>query len=141
MATTSTYPRGLRNNNPGNIRKGGDVFQGEVIPSADAAFKQFRTMAYGYRAMFVTLDTYRRRGLDTIAKIIPVWAPASDGNKPKSYIAQVAKSSGVAADRPLNENSGRDYIAIVAAMSAVENGREADMADVRTGFYLQDRIK
>ena len=40
-------PRGLRNNNPGNIRRNSDVFQGEVNPSRDQQFKQFKTMAYG----------------------------------------------------------------------------------------------
>ena len=38
-------PRGLRNCNPGNIRKSADVFQGEIVPSGDSDFKQFRTMA------------------------------------------------------------------------------------------------
>ena len=28
-------PRGLRNNNPGNIRRNSDVFQGEINPSLD----------------------------------------------------------------------------------------------------------
>ncbi|MBX9055585.1 structural protein P5, partial [Parabacteroides merdae] len=48
--------RGLRNNNPGNIRINGDLFQGEVRPSKDKSFKQFTTMAYGYRAMFKILS-------------------------------------------------------------------------------------
>lgn len=37
--------RGLRNNNPGNIRINTDVFQGEITPSKDKSFKQFRSMA------------------------------------------------------------------------------------------------
>ena len=63
--------RGLRNNNPGNIRINGDLFQGEVRPSKDKSFKQFETMAYGYRAMFVILRNYiRNYKLDTIRKMI-----------------------------------------------------------------------
>lgn len=50
--------RGLRNNNPGNIRINNDLFQGEVRPSEDKSFKQFTTMAYGYRAMFKILSNY-----------------------------------------------------------------------------------
>lgn len=50
--------RGLRNNNPGNIRINNDLFQGEVGPSEDKSFKQFTTMAYGYRAMFKILSNY-----------------------------------------------------------------------------------
>ena len=56
----NNLPRGLRNNNPGNIRINGDLFQGEVRPSKDKSFKQFETMAYGYRAMFVILRNYIR---------------------------------------------------------------------------------
>ena len=53
--------RGLRNRNPGNIRRSGVRYKGEVRPSTDPAFKQFGSMALGYRAIFVLLDTYRRR--------------------------------------------------------------------------------
>ena len=40
--------RGLRNNNPLNIRKGND-WQGETKGS-DPSFETFQSMAYGYRA-------------------------------------------------------------------------------------------
>ena len=43
--------RGLRNNNPGNIRLSRTLWQGEIRPSQDRSFCQFRTMAYGYRAL------------------------------------------------------------------------------------------
>ena len=43
--------RGLRNNNPGNIRRDRDKWQGEIVPSQDQSFKQFSSMAYGYRAL------------------------------------------------------------------------------------------
>lgn len=138
--TTPVYPRGLRNNNPGNIRKGGDVFQGEIVPSGDTAFKQFKTMAYGYRAMFVTLDTYRKRGMNTIDSVIKRWAPPSENNT-ETYIKKVADWSGVPRNKILSETSGSDYIQIVAAMSRMENGREADMAEVKSGFLMQDRLK
>ncbi|MDR1811179.1 MAG: structural protein P5 [Prevotella sp.] len=132
--------RGLRNNNPGNIRKNGDVFQGEVVPSSDPSFKQFRTMAYGYRAMFVSLNTYRKRGLNTIETIIGAWAPPVENNT-AAYIASVVKWSGVPKDKVLTEYDGKDYIAIVAAMSQVENGVSANMREVEAGFELQNSIK
>ena len=68
-------PRGLRNNNPLNIRRNSDVFQGEVNPGRDKEFKQFKTMAHGYRAGFKILSNYYRNyKLDTIRKMIPRWA-------------------------------------------------------------------
>lgn len=132
--------RGYRNCNPGNIRINKDKFQGEIIPSQDKAFKQFKTMAYGYRAMFVSLDTYRKRGLNTIDKIIRSWAPPSE-NHTDNYINSVVRWSGVSKDEVLTEYSGDKYINIVAAMSRVENGKEASMSDVIAGFELQDRLK
>jgi hypothetical protein len=131
--------RGLRNNNPGNIRHNGDKFQGEVQPSQDKAFKQFESMAYGYRAMFVTLGTYLNRGKNTIEKIITSWAPPNENNT-GSYISNVARLSGVDKDKVLTANSGGDYINIVAAMSRIENGKEAVMNDVLAGFNLQNKI-
>ena len=132
--------RGLRNNNPGNIRINSDKFLGEVIPSQDKSFKQFQTMAYGYRAMFIDLSSKLKRGLNTIEKIINVYAPPFENNT-KAYINSVSKWSEVPKDKVLSLNSGQEFIKIVAAMSRVENGKPADMNDVIAGFKLQDRIK
>lgn len=132
--------RGYKNCNPGNIEISKDVFQGEIMPSLDNRFKQFQNMAYGYRAIFVTLDTYRKRGLDTIEKIINSWAPTVE-NHTQKYIESVEKWSGVPRLKKLTEHSGEDYIKIVAAMSRVENGIPANMNDVLTGFAKQERIK
>ena len=63
--------RGLRNCNPGNIRHDRDKWQGEVIPSQDKSFKQFSSMAYGYRALIKLLQNYRRlHNRQTIAEFI-----------------------------------------------------------------------
>lgn len=132
--------RGYKNCNPGNIRISKDKFQGEVIPSQDKAFKQFKNMAYGYRAMFVDLSTKLKKGINTIHKIIYAWAPPNE-NDTELYIKKVVEWSGVPKDKVLTEYSGTDYINIVAAMSRMENGIEASMSDVITGFNLQDRIK
>ncbi len=131
--------RGLRNNNPGNIRKGGDTFQGEKLPSSDPAFKQFTTMPYGYRAMFVTLATYIGKGFNTIEKIISRWAPSNENNT-DGYIKNVARMSKVTKTKVLTTSDGQLIKAIVAAMSYVENGLPAVMADVESGYKLQTRI-
>lgn len=133
-------PRGLRNHNPLNIRKGGTPFQGEVLPSSDPAFRQFESDAWGYRAAFVLLSTYLKRGRNTICSIVSAWAPPSDGNNTMAYIANVERRSGVERYQPLTPASGNDYIRIVAAMSWSENGTPAVMEDVVAGFKLQNRI-
>jgi len=130
--------RGLRNNNPLNIRHGSDVFLGEII-GRDKAFKTFTSMPYGYRAAFVTLATYLSRGWNTIEKIITRWAPPSE-NDTKNYIACVEEGSGVPRNKELTAADGAEYMLIVAAMSAVENGKNADFSEVTEGFYLQTKI-
>ena len=128
--------RGLRNNNPGNIRINGDLFQGEVRPSKDKSFKQFETMAYGYRAMFVILRNYiRNYKLDTIRKMISRWAPPKE-NHTEAYVKAVSDYAGIPADDPINVNDREQMIRIVAGMSKVENGVEANMPDVITGWIL-----
>lgn len=131
-------PRGLRNNNPLNIRHNVDVFQGE-IKGNDKSFKTFSTMPYGYRAAFVTLATYLSRNLNTIEKIISRWAPPSENNT-QSYITTVVKFSGIPKDKILTASDGADYILIVAAMSFVENGQNADINQIKVGFALQNKI-
>lgn len=136
MSTT----RGLKNNNPLNIRKSNDTFIGELPVSTDKAFKQFKSMAHGYRAAFVILSNYNKRGLNTIEKIISRWAPPSDGNHTENYIQNVSVRSGVDRKKELTLKDGNDYIKIVAAMCVSENGVKAVMSDVIEGFNLQSRI-
>lgn len=132
-------PRGLRNNNPLNIRHSADVFQGE-IKGNDTGFKTFSSMAYGYRAAFVTLGTYLSAGYDTIQKIITRWAPPVENNT-ESYIACVEKRSGVPRNKKLTTTNGAEYMRIVSAMSWVENGILSDDLQVKAGFELQSKIK
>lgn len=128
--------RGLRNNNPGNIRRSRVRYQGEVRPSRDADFKEFETMAYGYRAMFVLLDTYSSRyGLHTIRSMLNRYAPPEE-NLTESYIRFVSDYSGVMPDEPIDTRCQGDMIPIVAAMSRIENGISANLADVEEGWRL-----
>lgn len=130
-------PRGLRNNNPGNIRINGDLFQGEVRPSRDIEFKQFETMAYGYRAMFrILTNYYTRYRLTTIRQMITRWAPPEDKNNTDAYIKAVSDYAGIPADDPIDIRSREQMIRIVAGMSRVENGVDADMSDVIAGWNL-----
>lgn len=128
-------PRGLRNNNPGNIRRNSDVFQGEVNPSRDQQFKQFKSMPYGYRAVFKILSNYYRNyKLDTIRKMIERWAPENENNT-SAYVSLVSSYSGIGPDDLISFDR-EQMIRIVAGMSKVENGREADMSDVIAGWSL-----
>lgn len=126
--------RGLRNNNPLNIRKSPVRYQGEV-EGKDPSFKTFKTMAWGYRAAFAILRTYYRRyKLDTIGKMVGRWAPPSENNT-RGYVATVCKRTGIPADKKLGFYK-TEMCGIVAAMSFVENGVVADDADVDEGWTM-----
>jgi hypothetical protein len=128
--------RGYRNNNPGNIRINGDKFQGEVIPSQDKEFKQFESMSYGYRAIFKILRNYQTNyKLNTIRQMISRWAPKKE-NDTANYISVVSEISGIPADDPIRTDNREMMIRIVAAMSRVENGIDADMVDIIDGWNL-----
>lgn len=128
--------RGIDNCNPGNIRLSKVFYRGEVQPSQDTAFKQFSSMEWGYRAMFVLLDTYARRyGLNTIRGMISRYAPPSENNT-EAYIAAVCEWTGIAADEVLDTRSRQDMVPIVVAMSRIENGLPALRPQVEKGFDL-----
>lgn len=132
----STKPRGLRNNNPGNIRKSPTEWQGEKIPSTDPEFKQFWSMAYGYRAMIRLLQNYSRlHGCHTIRRMISRWAPESENNT-RAYIATVSAAIGIGPDEVIGVNNREVMCKLVAAMSRVENGVPASMDDVLAGWNL-----
>lgn len=129
--------RGLRNNNPGNIRQNSDNFLGEIKPSTDPAFKQFESIEYGYRAIFVTLNTYQKKyGLSTIRAMISRWAPPKDNNDTEAYIRAVSSESGVPENSRITSTNKDVMIPIVAAMSRVENGVEANITEVQRGWDL-----
>lgn len=128
--------RGLRNNNPGNIRLSRTLWQGEVRPSQDKAFCQFRSMDYGYRALIRQLQNYRKKnGCRTMADFINRWAPPVENNT-SGYISRVCKEMHVPASHVPDVNDQATMCAFAAAISLVENGVPAVMTDVTAGWNL-----
>ena len=116
--------RAERNHNPGNIRRCGVRYRGERRPSCDPAFKEFESDEWGYRAMFVLLESYRRRyGIDTLRAIVTRWAPPIEGSDTENYIVFVAKRAEVDPDAVLLPRDVR-LRAIAEAMSRFERGHE-----------------
>ena len=119
-------PRGIRNNNPLNIRISGQKWKGKVTPSKDCAFEQFQSMAYGIRAAIVIVRTYiRSHHLETPRQIIRRWAPPHE-NSTDQYISFVSKKAGLDAEKRLTINSKFDICRMLWAMAIYENGQEVD---------------
>lgn len=112
--------RGLRNNNPGNIRyNSANNWVGQVGQDADG-FVKFDKPVNGIRAMARTLQSYRNRGIITVDQIIATWAPAIENNT-QSYIDGVYRRTGW--ERPFvpTKEEG-DYLPLINAMIWHENG-------------------
>lgn len=115
--------RGIRNNNPGNIRISTAPWVGKKLPNTDGAFEQFTDMVYGARAMLITLRNYiSKYGLNTLPKMISRWAPSADGNNPTKYADYVSKKTGIALNETISASDYGKLVAIATAMSWVENG-------------------
>ena len=93
-------------------------------------------MAYGYRAMFVLLDSYRRRyALNTLRQMLNRYAPPSE-NFTEGYTRFVSQKTGILPDEELNTRSERDMVPIISAMSEIENGVSADRSMVLEGWRM-----
>ena len=108
-------PRGIRNNNPLNIRRG-QSWRGLRPKQTDSEFCQFITMAWGIRAACRILRTYRRRGWVTVTQIIEHWAPQTENNT-TAYIKYVCLRNKWPEHRCILDS---DFIPLLTAMAAVE---------------------
>lgn len=128
-------PRGIRNNNPLNIRVG-NVWLGEVKNPTDPHFEQFNSMEYGLRAGFILLRRYIRHYKRlTIEDIISSWAPSNENNT-KAYIATVVKVSGIPSNRILHYSDKETMCKLVDAMCFVENGAHVSMEKISKGYDI-----
>ena len=118
-------PRGIRNNNPLNIRIG-NTWLGEVPNPTDSEFEEFVSVRYGLRAAFYILRRYiRRYGRNTPVKIIRAWAPAVENNTQR-YIEVVCKRSLIAPDEVIDYADKNTMVRLVKAMAFVECGVQLD---------------
>jgi len=137
-------PRGIRNNNPLNIRLSSDRWQGQRPPSTspegEKAFCVFESMAYGWRAAFVILcrTYYNKHKLRTIRAIITRWAPPKENNT-EAYIRRVTDRIGIGADTVLGspQEHPAQWMMIAMAMAIVECGTtQLDYLSMLKGFSL-----
>ena len=121
-------PRGIRNNNPLNIRRSKDQWRGLRAQQTDASFCQFKRMEYGWRAAFylLTRTYYHKYRLYTIRAIINKWAPPNE-NLTATYIEHVCRLTGIAPDEPLGIPSMQPerWMMLGLAMAIQENGTES----------------
>ena len=139
--------RGIRNNNPLNIRRSATRWQGAREEQRDKSFVQFKSMAYGYRAAWKILQSYYERFcMDgkpfTVRNIISRWAPPNE-NDTEAYIISVLKLASIGGKEkllpPSNASSYGRLSRMIAAMTTIECGvpfGQVDMEAIFQGYLL-----
>lgn len=133
-------PRGIRNNNPLNIRKG-NKWQGERRNQVDSLFEEFESIEFGLRAGFKLIRNYMSGRssfgvqLNTIEKIVHRWAPPSE-NATQKYIDYVAGAVGIHPKQVLKFEEKDTLCRMVQAMCMVENGCTVDIDTIRSAYDL-----
>ncbi|WP_272691675.1 MULTISPECIES: structural protein [Providencia] len=119
----SNVPRGIRNNNAGNIRYG-EKWQGLSPTQTDKDFCQFINPVWGIRALFKVLFTYQNKHhKKTIRQIIDRYAPPNE-NHTENYIQFVAKKLGVNADDEISVGDKTTLYALSEAIIKMENSNQ-----------------
>lgn len=133
-------PRGIRNNNPLNIRKGSS-WKGERPVQIDPAFEEFISMEYGIRAGLRLMRNHingfkgSRPKMNTLKKLISVWAPPSE-NATTKYVDFVASHVGLLPSDIINPDDGKMMCKIARAMAFVECGQWIDPEKFESAWYL-----
>ena len=140
--------RGVRNNNPGNIRKSGDVWEGTAQEQADDEFVSFESPEMGIRAMAKVIGTYAEKyEANTIETIIARWAPPEE-NDTEAYIESVTKQTKMERDKKVSdaklpslikaiikhENGSVPYSDKVI-LEGIDRAKTSEYSDMRDGFY------
>lgn len=135
-------PRGVRNNNPGNIDfNPRNNWQGQIgleLGVPRPRFARFDTPENGIRALAKLLLNYRGKdgmpgvggpGIDTVRETINRWAPGHE-NDTAAYIAAVAKALGVEPESVIDVRRPQVLRALVVEIIKHENGRQPYAAAV-----------
>ena len=138
MEDSQATPRGIKNNNPLNLRRSDNAWLGKIEPGTDKQFEQFVSMIYGIRAAMVNMRTIIRRQNNhcTLAEMITTWAPPSDGNKTADYINFVARHSGVMPTELLNFKNKEQIVNVTYAMSIMECGVKLYKTSFETAYEM-----
>lgn len=114
-------PRGIRNNNPGNLNYAGQA--GATIEGGpNGRFAVFGSMADGIAALYRQIQIYFSRGTNTIESIVKKYAPAGDGNDVFSYINSLVKSTGKGANEILSSSDMSVIFKLLKGIIGHENG-------------------
>lgn len=132
--------RGIRNNNPLNIRKGCS-WKGERTNQKDSDFEEFVSIEWGIRAALKLMRNHitgfggKRPRMNTLKKLINVWAPPTE-NATMRYVDFVSDHVGLLPSDIINPDDGKIMCKIARAMAFVECGQWIDPEKFESAWNL-----
>lgn len=137
FSSKAGLPRGLRNNNPGNLKYfSSNQWKGQI--GSDGVFARFINIAYGIRAWGIDIKGDIKEGTNTIEKLVYEFAPPSENNT-QTYIDTVVNYSGIGRKQILVPTT-ETLIKLARGMFTVELGlpyaKQITDTDIREGIEL-----
>lgn len=124
LAEAISAPRGIRNNNPGNIRHSKVRWVGEADEQPDPDFVTFSAPEYGIRAICRVLLTYQNIDqCKTIRQLVERWAPPNE-NDTEAYVSAVSRACGLGPDDSAPVQQAAVMTPIVEAIIRQENSQQ-----------------
>lgn len=115
LATHAGGKKPWRNNNPGNLKGGSGA-----IGYDEKGFAIFPDAETGMKAKADLLSNDVRYKDLTIKDMVPVYAPASDGNDVPGYIKDIGDFSGLDVNRRLDSLNDEERLRLMKAMARRE---------------------
>ncbi|EHI2320988.1 hypothetical protein J9D40_001299 [Salmonella enterica] len=129
-------PRGIRNNNPGNLNYAGQA--GATMEGGEGGrFAVFESMQHGVAALYKQLQLYFKRGINTLSSIVKTYAPASDNNNVDAYISALTKATGKGANEVIDSGDTATIARLMKGIVDHENGKGyISSSDIMGGIQL-----
>nr|WP_279077341.1 hypothetical protein [Hafnia alvei] len=129
-------PRGIRNNNPGNLNFAGQ--SGATKEGGEGGrFAVFESMEHGVAALYRQLQLYFKRGVNTLSSIVKTYAPASDGNNVDAYVSALSKATGKGANEAIDAGDTTTIARLMKGIVDHENGKGyISSSDIMGGIQL-----
>ena len=117
-----SQPRGIRNNNPGNLNYAGQAGASKES-GPNGRFAVFQSMTHGVAALYKQLQLYFKRGVNTLSSIVSKYAPESDGNNVGAYIAALSGATGLGANDSIKAGDTATIAKLIKGIVDHENGK------------------
>jgi hypothetical protein len=132
-------PRGIRNNNPGNLIAAPNA-TGEDFGNNGYRYVKFGSAHDGISAMARQLMLDAERGLNDITSLLYKYAGPKGGNDTQAYIDFVSQRTGYAPNQPLNLHDPDVLANVMREMINMENNKINPYSDEQMRAGINDAI-